>query len=61
MTFKDPSLFRQAALIGGEWIEADAANAIDVVNPATGELVGRVPKLDTDGHGCAPTPCTKVA
>ncbi|WP_245318024.1 aldehyde dehydrogenase family protein, partial [Ensifer sp. 1H6] len=42
---ENPSLFRQAALIGGEWIEADAANAIDVVNPATGELVGRVPKL----------------
>ncbi|NRP17151.1 Succinate-semialdehyde dehydrogenase [NADP(+)] GabD [Ensifer adhaerens] len=34
MTFKDPSLFRQAALIGGEWIEADAANAIEVTNPA---------------------------
>ncbi len=45
MSFKDPSLFRQAALIGGEWIEADAANAIEVNNPATGEIIGRVPKL----------------
>ncbi|MCV9961921.1 NADP-dependent succinate-semialdehyde dehydrogenase [Pararhizobium sp. BT-229] len=43
--FKDPSLFRQAALVGGEWIEADAANAIEVSNPATGEIIGRVPKL----------------
>lgn len=43
--FKDPSLFRQAALIGGEWIEPDAANAIEVNNPATGETIGRVPKL----------------
>ncbi|KSV79356.1 hypothetical protein N182_38540, partial [Sinorhizobium sp. GL2] len=38
-------MFRQAALVGGEWIEADAANAIEVNNPATGEIIGRVPKL----------------
>ncbi|MBZ7923767.1 NADP-dependent succinate-semialdehyde dehydrogenase [Ensifer adhaerens] len=45
MSFKDPSLFRQAALVGGEWIEADSANAIEVNNPATGEIIGRVPRL----------------
>ncbi|OCJ08161.1 succinate-semialdehyde dehydrogenase (NADP(+)) [Rhizobium sp. AC44/96] len=45
MNLKDPSLFRQAALIGGEWIDADPANAIEVNNPATGEIIGRVPKL----------------
>ncbi|MCV9998224.1 NADP-dependent succinate-semialdehyde dehydrogenase [Pararhizobium sp. YC-54] len=45
MTLKDPSLFRQAALVGGNWIEADPKNAIDVNNPATGEIIGRVPKL----------------
>ncbi len=41
----DPSLFRQAALVGGEWIEADPSNAIAVDNPATGEIIGRVPNL----------------
>lgn len=45
VTLKDPSLFRQAALVGGNWIEADPKNAIDVNNPATGEIIGRVPKL----------------
>ncbi|KAA3507710.1 NADP-dependent succinate-semialdehyde dehydrogenase [Agrobacterium vitis] len=45
MQLKDPTLFRQAALVGGEWIEADPANAIKVTNPATGEVIGHVPKL----------------
>ncbi len=45
VSLKDPSLFRQAALIGGEWIEADPNNAIEVNNPATGEIIGLVPKL----------------
>lgn len=45
MTLKDPSLFRQAALVGGTWIEADPANAIAVENPATGEVIGHVPSL----------------
>ena len=45
MPFKDPTLLRQAALVGKSWIEADPANAIAVSNPATGDLVGLVPKL----------------
>lgn len=45
MNLKDPSLFRQAALVGETWIEADPKNAIEVNNPATGEIIGRVPKL----------------
>ncbi|MFQ6239890.1 NADP-dependent succinate-semialdehyde dehydrogenase [Sinorhizobium meliloti] len=45
MNLKDPSLFRQAALVGDTWIEADPKNAIEVNNPATGEIIGRVPKL----------------
>ncbi|OJF98383.1 NADP-dependent succinate-semialdehyde dehydrogenase [Pararhizobium antarcticum] len=44
-TLKDPSLFRHAALVGGEWIEADPATGIAVNNPATGEIIGHVPKL----------------
>ncbi|MDX0508763.1 NADP-dependent succinate-semialdehyde dehydrogenase [Sinorhizobium medicae] len=45
MNLKDPSLFRQAALVGETWIEADPKNAIEVNNPATGEIIGHVPKL----------------
>ncbi|ANL69814.1 succinate-semialdehyde dehydrogenase (NADP(+)) protein (plasmid) [Rhizobium phaseoli] len=44
MQLKDATLFRQAALVGGEWIEA-GDNAIAVDNPATGEIIGRVPNL----------------
>jgi len=45
MTLKDPSLLRQAALVGKNWVEADPNNAITVRNPATGDVVGLVPKL----------------
>jgi len=37
------SLKREACLIGGEWITGPSW--IDVDNPATGEVIGRVPKL----------------
>ncbi|CAN7597308.1 NADP-dependent succinate-semialdehyde dehydrogenase [Pararhizobium sp. LjRoot255] len=45
MQLKDPTLFRQAALVGTQWIEADPDNAIEVTDPATGQIIGRVPKL----------------
>ncbi len=45
MSLRDPSLLRQSAFLGGEWIDADPANAITVKNPATGEIIGPVPKL----------------
>lgn len=48
MELKDPTLFRQAALIGERWIEADKNNAIEVTNPATGEVIGFVPKLGVE-------------
>src|SRR6476469_8811036 len=40
----DQTLFRQACYIDGAWIDA-RGGAIDVDNPATGEVVGSVPKL----------------
>ncbi|MCY0149608.1 NAD-dependent succinate-semialdehyde dehydrogenase [Hoeflea sp. G2-23] len=45
MALKDKSLFRQAAPVGGKWIEATAGPGLDVVNPATGAVLGRVPQL----------------
>jgi succinate-semialdehyde dehydrogenase/glutarate-semialdehyde dehydrogenase len=41
----DPSLFREANYVDGKWIEADSGKWIEVKNPATGALVGRVPAL----------------
>lgn len=41
---KDPTLLKEAALVGAEWIAA-GDDGIAVTNPATGELIGRVPRL----------------
>ena len=43
----DPSLFRQACLVNGKWIEAADGKVITVLNPATNEPVGTVPALGT--------------
>ncbi|WP_319517922.1 NAD-dependent succinate-semialdehyde dehydrogenase [uncultured Martelella sp.] len=45
MHLNDPTLFRQAALIGDAWITADPQDAVAVTNPATGETIGHVPNL----------------
>ncbi len=42
---KEEGLFRQAALIGGEWLPAASGKGIEVTNPATGEVIGTVPDL----------------
>ncbi|MEP9317693.1 NAD-dependent succinate-semialdehyde dehydrogenase [Pseudomonas sp. LABIM340] len=43
MQLKDPDLLREAMLIDGQWVQADNGQTIEVRNPATGELVARVP------------------
>ncbi len=45
LELKDPSLFRQANFIDGKWVEADSGKTFDVVNPATGEVLGKVPAM----------------
>jgi succinate-semialdehyde dehydrogenase/glutarate-semialdehyde dehydrogenase len=45
LPLRDPSLFRQACLINGKWVEAASGKTIEVRNPATNELVGTVPSL----------------
>ena len=42
---KDADLFRQAALIGGDWVQAEGGATVDVIDPATGERLGRVPDV----------------
>jgi len=40
----DPGLFRQAALVGDGWVDADGTG-VEVLNPATGGVIGHVPSL----------------
>jgi succinate-semialdehyde dehydrogenase/glutarate-semialdehyde dehydrogenase len=42
---KDPQLFRQQAYIDGAWVDADNGQTLKVNNPATGEIIGSVPKM----------------
>lgn len=44
---QDLLLFRQACYIDGDWIEPRSSDVINVDDPATGEIIGRVPKMGT--------------
>jgi succinate-semialdehyde dehydrogenase/glutarate-semialdehyde dehydrogenase len=45
VTLKDSRLFRQACYINGAWTASPAGATVNVDNPATGEILGTVPKL----------------
>lgn len=45
LNLKDPTLLRDACLIGGEWTAADSGGTIGVDNPSTGALIGHVPNM----------------
>jgi succinate-semialdehyde dehydrogenase/glutarate-semialdehyde dehydrogenase len=45
LNLKDSSLFKQLAYIDGQWVGADSGATFDVTNPATGELIARVPQM----------------
>ncbi len=42
---KDIPLLREACLIGGKWVRGDENNSISVNNPATGAIIGQVPRF----------------
>jgi succinate-semialdehyde dehydrogenase/glutarate-semialdehyde dehydrogenase len=44
MSLKDPKLFREQIYIDGEWLDADSKKSFSVTNPATGEVLGKVPQ-----------------
>ena len=44
-SLSDPSLFREQALIDGQWIDADDGATIPVSDPATGETIGHIPDM----------------
>ena len=45
MQLKDGALFRQQAFVDGGWTGADDGATIDVTNPATGKVLGTVPRM----------------
>jgi len=45
MDLKDTSLLKEAAYIGGAWQQAKDDACFDVTNPATGEVLARVPDM----------------
>jgi succinate-semialdehyde dehydrogenase / glutarate-semialdehyde dehydrogenase len=45
VSLKDPSLLRQAAFVGGQWIGADGGRSFAVRNPANGAEIARVPEM----------------
>ncbi len=44
-TLKDNDLFRQQCYINGQWCDAEDGATLDVDNPATGEIIGKVPRM----------------
>lgn len=47
LSLKDPSLLVDACLIGGEWSKS-GSGSIEVTNPATGAIIGRVPNAGAE-------------
>jgi succinate-semialdehyde dehydrogenase/glutarate-semialdehyde dehydrogenase len=45
VTLSDVKLFRQSCYVDGAWVNARGGATINVDNPATGEIVGTVPKF----------------
>ena len=45
LPLQDSDLFREQAYIGGRWCDAESGATIEVNNPATGEILGRVPRM----------------
>lgn len=48
LNLNQPGLLRQQCYINGQWVNADTQATIDVTNPATGEVIGTIPKMGVD-------------
>lgn len=44
---KNNKLFRQQCYIDGAWLDAESGKSIDVINPATGGVLGTIPNMGT--------------
>lgn len=47
LSLNDPSLLKQLCYLAGQWRAADSSQTIAVTNPATGEVLGTIPKMGT--------------
>lgn len=45
MKLADSGLLREVCYINGDWVPADSGQRINVINPATGEMLGSVPRM----------------
>lgn len=45
MNIQDTDLLRERCYIGGEWVDTDEGSALEVTDPATGKVIGRVPNM----------------
>jgi succinate-semialdehyde dehydrogenase/glutarate-semialdehyde dehydrogenase len=41
---KDPDLLKNQLFVGGQWVDAASGETVDVLNPATQEVLAKVPK-----------------
>jgi succinate-semialdehyde dehydrogenase / glutarate-semialdehyde dehydrogenase len=53
MKLTDPKLLCQQCYIDGAWADADDGSVVDVTDPATGEMLGSVPKMGAAETGRA--------
>ncbi|TNE34216.1 MAG: NAD-dependent succinate-semialdehyde dehydrogenase [Alphaproteobacteria bacterium] len=45
LNLKDPDLLRMQGLVAGKWCDADKGGTIEVMNPATGDVIGTTPDM----------------
>jgi len=45
LQLRNSALFRQKAMIGGEWVDADDRRSSTIIDPATGIMLGVVPDM----------------
>jgi succinate-semialdehyde dehydrogenase / glutarate-semialdehyde dehydrogenase len=45
MRLADADLLRELCYVDGSWVAADNEHTLDVINPATDEVIGRVPRM----------------
>lgn len=48
LSLNDPSLFREACFVNGEWIAAASGETVPVTNPANDALLGQIPDISAD-------------
>lgn len=51
LPLQDATLLRDQCLINGQWISGNLSNAIAVINPANGQHIAQVPRLNAE-HTC---------